>query len=275
MKLSEIHYPGTIAELMVLLAESPEILLLAGGTAVAGVQTGRSLDLPPRVASIARMSELRKIQRTEQFLEIGSCTTLTGLLSLSSGLLPPPLPEVIAHIATPAVRNFATIGGNLCVRGRFMDLWPFLACMEAQLELRSPSGSRWASAIHLADESGQSSILPGSLLIRIRIPFHSYDFIYRTGVGKGGYPSSKTANFVVMANRSNGKIENLRLIYSGERAFLSKELDQTMSGRKTTAGRKEVQSLLSTYTEAFEKSGAGDPAVFVSLIGDAFSRLFA
>lgn len=273
MKLSEIHYPATIAELLKLLSETPDLMLLAGGTAIAGAQTSRVFDLPGRVASIARMPELRKTIRSEQYLEVGSCTTLTGLLGLAPGLLPAPLPEVIAGIASHAIRNFATIGGNLCVKQRFMDLWPYLACIDAQIELHSATGSRWASASHLADDHGKPALPQGALLSRIRIPFHTYDFIYKITIGRKGYPSARTAQYVLMANRANGKIDSLRLIYAGERAFRSRDLEQLFAGRKLSSNTREISSFKESYLAEFNRSEVGDPTLFKSLLDESFARL--
>lgn len=274
MRISEVHHPVTIAEILHLLEANPELQLLAGGTEIVGAQASRSLDFPRQVASIGKVQELRKTIRTEQFLEIGACTTLTGLLGLSAGTLQPPLPEVIAAIANHAVRNSATIGGNLCSRTRFMDLWPFLACMDAQVELRSSQGSRWASVSHLKGKEDSPSLTPATLLARIRLPLRSSEFIFFRKLGRHGFPADPTANFVCMATRERGKIEEFRLAFAGRKAFRNKDLEMSLTGRKTGMAEKEVRTLVAAWTESFSTDEWFDRRYFRALLEEAFERLF-
>jgi CO/xanthine dehydrogenase FAD-binding subunit len=275
VRLSEAFHPSSIAELLDLLRSNPDILLLAGGTEIVGSQTERVIELPGQVASIARIQELRKTIQTEQFLELGACTTLTGLSTLTPGTLPQPLPAVIGSIANHAIRNIATIGGNLCSRNRFMDLWPFLACMDAQVELRSYSGTRWASVSHLCGEDGNPTFPRASLLSRVRIPHYSYNFVFFRKLGRAHFPDADTALFVCMATVDRGKIEDFRLAFSGIKAFRLKDREMSIAGKKTSASAKEVRSATEDYIDAFAAQNWFDSRLFIALIEEAFGRLFS
>ncbi len=274
MRISEVHFPETIQELVSLLSKSPEIQLLAGGTEIAGSQASRSLLLGPDVASIAKIRELRKTSRTEQYLEVGACTTLTGLLGLSLGVLPEPLASVIHGIANHAVRNIATIGGNLCSRIRFMDLWPILTCLDTQAEIRSPEGTRWVSLWHFADEGGNPAFPAAALLTRLRIPLRSYNFSFIRKLGAPGYPTEETALFVCIANASRSKIEEFRLAFAGKRAFRNRDLELSVSGRKSSLSPKEILALSDAFKESYSKREFIDPRLFASLLEEALEGLF-
>jgi CO/xanthine dehydrogenase FAD-binding subunit len=274
VKLSEVFFPQAVAEILELLRKNPDILLIAGGSAIVGSQTSRTIDLPEQVASIAKVQELRKTVRTEQFLEMGACTTFTGILSLAPASLPDPLGPVIRAIGNRGLRNIATIGGNLCCASRFLDLWPFLSCMEAQIEFRSPSGTRWASVSHLCGEDSRPLIPKASLLSRIRIPLYSYDFVYYRKLGASLYPSSDSAMFVCMANISRDKVEDFRLVFSGEKAFRLKDKEMSISGRKTSTPRREIRGFVADYRKAFEEMELFDSRPFTALLEDVFARLF-
>lgn len=275
MRISEAYNPSSAAEIIELLRANPEIQLLAGGTEIVGSQTARVIEFPAQVASIARVQELRKTLRTEQFLELGCCTTLTGLLTLTPGTLPQPLPAVIGALANHAIRNIATIGGNLCSRSRFMDLWPFLACMDAQAELRSPTGTRWASVSHLCGEDGNPYFPKATLLARIRIPLYSYNFIFFRKLGPAGIPGPETASFVCLANIDRGKIEDFRLAFAGMKAFRLKDREMSIAGKKTVAAAKEIRAITDCYVEAFAVTDWFDHRLFLSLLEEAFGRLFS
>lgn len=274
MRISEIHAPETIQELLALMSRSPDIQLYAGGTEIAGSQTTRSLLLDADVASIARIRELRKTSRTEQYLEVGACTTLTGLLGLSLGVLPESLSVVIRGVGNHAVRNIATIGGNLCSKQRFMDLWPILTCLDCQAEIRSPEGSRWISLWHLADAEGNPAFPASSLLTRVRIPLRSFDFTFVRKLGAPGYPTDDSALFVCLANASRAKVEDFRLAFAGKKAFRNRELELTISGRNTSLPAKEIQVMTEAFKDSYRRSEFIDTRLFDSLLEEALEGLF-
>jgi CO/xanthine dehydrogenase FAD-binding subunit len=274
VKLSEVFFPQDVDEILELLKKNPDILLMAGGTNIVGSQPSRIIELPEQVASIAKVKELRKTIRTEQFIEMGACTTFTGLLSLAPASLPEPLGAVIKAIGNRALCNIATIGGNLCCRNRFLDLWPFLSCMEAQVEFRSPSGTRWASVSHLCGEDGEPLIPKASILSRLRIPLYNYDFVYYRKLGNSLYPSADTAMFVCMANIVRDKVEDFRLVFSGEKAFRLKDKEMSISGKKTTTPKREIRGFIAEYKKAFETMELFDSRPFTALLEDVFARLF-
>lgn len=274
MTISEIYYPESIGAALKLLREYPDTLLLAGGTGVTGSAHDRALVLPPKVACISRLPELRKTIRTEQFLETGSCTTLTGLLSLAGGSIPEPLPDIIAGIAHRAVRNIATLGGNICAKDRFMDLWPFLACMDTQIEIRSSSDTFWASISHLAGKDGRPSFPEASILSRVRIPHHRLNFIYYRQLGKCFRPGGDMASLVCMADIERNRLNSFRLVYAGEKAYRRKDLEITLEGRRLPVSPREIGEKAADYKEGFAGLGAGDARIFSGLLDDIFERLF-
>lgn len=274
MRISEVYYPATIAEILELLRRNPDIQFVAGGTEIVGSQTDRALDLRPQLASIAKTPELRRTVRNEQFLETGCCTTLTGLLTLAPGLLPHPIPDLVRSIANHGIRNIATIGGNLCSRQRFMDLWPLLACMDAQAELLSPAGARWINISHFCNAEGLPDFPKTTLLARIRIPLYAYNFVFFKKLGAWGYPGPETALFICLANIQRERIEDFRLIFAGLRAFRQKDTEMLIVGKKTGIPAREARALVQSYIEAFQGQTWFDQRVFSALVEENFRRLF-
>jgi len=273
VRISEIFYPSSLNELLELAASNPGIKLLAGGTELAGRQTSRALEFPEQIVSIARIPELRKTARSEQYVEVGSATTLSGLLSLSSGALPFPLPAAIHTIANGAVRNAATLGGNLCCKWRFMDLWPFLTCLDAQIELRSRHVSRWANLGHLCDEKGLPSVPNGAILTRVRIPVHEHNFVFQKKIGNSRFPSPETASFVCIADIDQNKIGTFKLIFAGEKALRNKDIENSLIGRRIPLTQKESQQVIEAYSEAFEKLTGHKSFQLDALVEESLSRL--
>lgn len=90
--------------------------LNAGGTDLLGVLKDRILpDYPEAIINIKTISGLNIIEEDEERVSIGALTTLADIIN--SPLIEkncPLLQEAAKTVASPQIRNVATIGGNLC-----------------------------------------------------------------------------------------------------------------------------------------------------------------
>jgi 4-hydroxybenzoyl-CoA reductase subunit beta len=110
--------PTTLAEAAARLAESPaDTMLLAGGTDLVPNMKRRQ-QVPRVVVGLRRIAELRQV-RHHGSMTIGAGTTLTDLVRderLRAAC--PGLVQAAVQVATPQLRNMATLGGNLCLDTR-------------------------------------------------------------------------------------------------------------------------------------------------------------
>jgi xanthine dehydrogenase YagS FAD-binding subunit len=107
----------SVKEVCKLLAEyDGKAVLNAGGTDLLGTLKGENLfEYPEAVINIKTISGLEKIVESKGMLRIGALAKLSALAN--SALLSeryPALAEAARSVATPQIRNAATIGGNLC-----------------------------------------------------------------------------------------------------------------------------------------------------------------
>lgn len=90
--------------------------LNAGGTDLLGVLKKRLLpDYPEAIINIKTIPALSSVEEDEEGINIGTLTTLADIIS--SPLIEkycPLLKEAAGTVASPQIRNMATIGGNLC-----------------------------------------------------------------------------------------------------------------------------------------------------------------
>ncbi|MDR1515881.1 MAG: FAD binding domain-containing protein [Synergistaceae bacterium] len=107
--------PSTISEVSSILNKEKAVML-AGGTDLLGVLRERILPAyPDKVVSLSGLDELKYISEEKGVLKIGAMTTLNELEK--SDLVKEKLPvltEAAHSIASPILRNSATVGGNLC-----------------------------------------------------------------------------------------------------------------------------------------------------------------
>ncbi|GAA1870125.1 xanthine dehydrogenase small subunit [Brevibacterium marinum] len=160
--------PSTLAEALDILADEPEVLVVAGSTDW-GVEVNIKGVRAKSILAIDRLPELRGIRRSPEHIELGAGLTLSELERELAGSIPL-LGKLIPQFASRLIRNGATIGGNLGTGSPIGDTPPALLALEAQLVLTSAQGSR---VVDLADYFlgyRQTVREAGELITAIRIP---------------------------------------------------------------------------------------------------------
>lgn len=108
--------PQTIDEAVTMLAENPTAALVAGGTDLfANMKRGQVM--PVTVVGLGGVAGLRGIAAAaDGSVSIGSLTPLRELAE--SADVPAALATAAGEVASPQIRNMATVGGNLCADTR-------------------------------------------------------------------------------------------------------------------------------------------------------------
>ena len=115
----EFVEPESIEEAVSLLSDEPgRAEVIAGGTDLLS-ELKDGLRRPGRLVSLARIEELGGVRWVGESVRLGASVTLGSLVddeALASKF--PILGQAASSIATPQIRNVATLGGNLCQRPR-------------------------------------------------------------------------------------------------------------------------------------------------------------
>lgn len=104
-------------------------------------------------------------------LRIGALATIESLAA--SPLVQrnfPALAQAASRMATPQVRNIATIGGNLCNAAPSADTASPLIVLGAGVRLVGPQGERTVSLEKFFTGPGQTVLKPGEILAEIQVP---------------------------------------------------------------------------------------------------------
>jgi 4-hydroxybenzoyl-CoA reductase beta subunit len=111
--------PTTVKETLSLMSEHRQRLrVLAGGTELMGRLKQRLLS-PAYILSLKRVNSLAGIKQRKSELVIGATTTLTEVAgSQLIALRFKAVSEAARHVAAPAIRNVATVAGNLLQESR-------------------------------------------------------------------------------------------------------------------------------------------------------------
>lgn len=251
MRVDEIAAPQSLQEAIAVLKRRPNALPWAGGTLIQTTPIGMESGKPVSILNLGGIAELTIINRSERYLELGSCVPLSAILSLPRSLSLEPLRGAVSLIGTTTVRNLATIGGNIASRESFMTCFSALACLDAGLELRDANGSRWTGIKALIDDEMRPRFPASTLLTRIRIPTSSWDAsaIHRLGEAPRGeaYPAS----FAAAARLEKGTISELRLVAAGSHIVRDRELEVSLIGKRLPLSSKDIES---TQDEAYKNA---------------------
>jgi carbon-monoxide dehydrogenase medium subunit len=152
-------------------AARDEAAALAGGTDLL-VRMKRGQFAPRLVVSLRRVPFLSGLAPTsEGGLRIGSLTTMSAIAG--SALVTGPfvaLAEGAGVVGGPAIRNRATIGGNIVSARPCADTVPPLVALGASIRLVGPAGARTVPLDGFVVGPGQPSMGRGEIVIGIDLP---------------------------------------------------------------------------------------------------------
>ena len=128
--LNQVFFPSTFQELFTAWNRFPDAVPFAGGTGIIRGQGDQTLALPRNILYLDKLNDLRRITRTERYLEIGAMVRLNEIIRLGK-IVPEALTRCLEHIAGHHIRNQATIGGNICYPRRRLDSAAPLVALDA------------------------------------------------------------------------------------------------------------------------------------------------
>jgi 4-hydroxybenzoyl-CoA reductase subunit beta len=246
--------PRTIQDAVGYLAKyAGNIRILAGGTDLIPSMQQKLFE-PDYVLDLRHSTELKGIRPQPGVgVEIGPLTPL-AVIEHSDFLLRhyPVLTEAAATVASPVLRNMGTLGGNICLDTRCLwynqsltwrkacgfcikkdgdlchvapggtkcwaafsgDTPPALLCLNAEVEIASPSGTRRLPLRDFYTGIGDDyrKLQPNELLTRVFLPESSANYrgAYRKLRVRGSidYP---LAGVAVVLKRSNGRVSDARI----------------------------------------------------------------
>lgn len=166
------HRPATVEEACAILAREPGAAILAGGTdLMVHLRQPWRGKRPPAVVNVKRILGLGWIDVRDDAIRLGALVSLTALMEhpvIQKEY--PVLPFTARYMGSPAVRNLATVGGNLCNASPAADLPPVLLALEAEVGIAGPDGERRLALSEFFRGPGQTVLRPEELLTWVEFP---------------------------------------------------------------------------------------------------------
>jgi CO/xanthine dehydrogenase FAD-binding subunit len=163
---TDFFIPRSVDEAVGLLREhGAELTVMGGGTIVMGlVNDGRLA--PTKAMSLARAG-LDAVHVAGDQIEIGAAATIARISQLDDL---PILARAAALFGGPAVRNMATVGGNLFAAPPAGDIGVPLLALDAQVELDGPRGRRTLPLDQFFTGLGRTARAADELVVALKVP---------------------------------------------------------------------------------------------------------
>jgi xanthine dehydrogenase FAD-binding subunit len=242
-----VHMPKTLGELVSIASRFPNAIFWAGGTYIMGRESIYPTTDSNDIIYVGQIAELKRINRTDKYLVIGSAVTFEQLLTVGKQVIPPILQKTIEQTATKVIRSQITIGGSLCTKGIRFSLSAALAALQAQVEVRTfrktRSETKWIDIKNIYDKQGTLLLKDNQFIVRVRVGLEKEGFSFFL---KSASPLVNTDESVMLAfacNYSQSIITkfNMCLIFPNSLYYIPQEVDLMMQGSMLPLSTQQIE----------------------------------
>jgi xanthine dehydrogenase small subunit len=237
---------ATLDQCLSIGARNPQVRWIAGATDLA-VESNLRFRRWPHLVSVESVPELLDFAEKEESVRIGAALPLSEI-----GLRWVNPPEIFRQwlplFASPAIRNRATLGGNLATASPIGDGAPMLLALDASLQLAGAHGRRQVPLTAFFSGYRQTVLAPGELIVAIEIPkpFPTFTQFYKVAKRRVDDISTVAAGFSADVG-ARGRASRVRFAFGGVaatpvRAFAAEELMLGEQWNEATSGK--VRSVL-------------------------------
>ena len=171
MEEPEWHSPASIEEALALKVRLGDAATVVAGGTFTGILVANDLIRPHAFIHLARLPGLDRIEIGDE-LHLGAMVTHRRV-ERSSEIRESPwacVAECFASVASPRIRNQATVGGVLCDADYASDPPTLLVALGARVRLRSPSGERDVLVADFIKDHYETALGADELLIDVVVP---------------------------------------------------------------------------------------------------------
>lgn len=249
-----VYMPETIQQLLQIYKKNPNAELHAGGTYSVFLKTAGKGATGKSIIYLGNIGEMKRISRTDRYVEIGAGTGINQVLDLGEGVLPHALARALRQVGSYTIRNLATIGGSLCVKERRLDIFTVLSLLDIRIEARKAGSSRWLQLNRLFNEANAFTLHPGELITRIRIPTESWDVQVYKKIRNRTMDPRENFVFCGLARLQKGLVQDFRFCFGGiQREVLrEKSIEAEITGKKMPLQQKSMDIILSALEKKLD-----------------------
>ena len=232
--------PESLQDALALVGEhGPDAYVLAGGTdLIVGLRDGKLS--PGVVIDLKGVAELAPgVEEDDGALRISAITPMTDIIQ-HEGVQRhfPALVDSMSVVGSIAIRNRATLAGNICNASPAADTAPALLVHDAEVDLMSLSGTRRVLLDDFFVGPGQTVLQPGEIVtaISLPIPARPVGVSFRRLTRRRGVDLA-TASLCCLVDSEGGTTFAFGAV--GPRPFLVRDATGVLADRGTAEGERE------------------------------------
>lgn len=235
-------YPNTLAEALAAKSENPAFVPYAGGT---------DWMVNPRddthLLFLNYIPSLQEIRAENGELLIGACSTYTQLLE--SGAIPSILRQSIIEVASPAIRNLGTLGGNICNASPAGDTLPPLYTLDARVRLTSAKGSRELPLASFIQGVRKTALASDEILECIIIPRGQFNCTYYKKVGARSAVAISKVSFAGLMSLQEGRVAAIPMAFGSVAITVVRrpEIEAGLIGKTPEELREQKDAIAAEY----------------------------
>ena len=243
--------PETLKEALKILNEH-DCYIMAGGTDLMVSKYQKSGLLPnfdKDVCYIANIKELQYICEDEKGVHIGAGTKFIDIEE--NVIIPDLIRQIVEELASPNIRNMATMAGNIANAPPAGDSLVGLYLLDAKLELKSLQGSRLVPIEDFIYGVRKIHKKPNELIKEIFIPHHDELNTYWKKVGSRAAESISKITFAGGYTVEEGKVIDLRIAFGSVSITVvrHREIEQKYIGMTVEELHSNVDNIIKDYSK--------------------------
>jgi len=241
--------PDTLQEALAILHEH-RVIPFAGGTDLM-VQRRRGSGLLPTfeypVLFIGHLDELKEVRSGDGKVRIGSVCPYSFLLG--DERVPWSFKRVLIQIASPAIRNRGTVGGNIVNASPAGDTLPYLYAFDAEALVQKWDAQRLIHVRDLVTGPGQTALTPGELLTAVIIPQVPFNRFFYKKVGSRKANSCSKLSFLGIALVEDGVVLDVRMCFGAVAPTVvrDRKIEEELVGKEVGKMGDMIPGIVRTY----------------------------
>lgn len=240
--------PKNLSEALDILSNH-DCYILAGGTDLM-VQKHRSSGLLPTfekdILYISNLEDLNYTKNDEKGIHIGATTKYRDILK--SKYVPQMLKDVVSELASPNIRNMATLAGNIGNASPAGDTLVPLYLLDASLILSSKNGNRELLVKDFIKGVRKTDRQKDELITEILIPHNDYKYKW-VKVGSRAAESITKVSFLGAYKVEEGKIKDMRIAFGsvGVTVIRNHKIESELIGLKLSEINAQIPKILKKF----------------------------